>query len=72
MPPVMRSVFSSHVDRIGHDPETGELHVTWDSGKTSVYEGVPADVAHSMMNSWSVGTALRDQVKPNFKHRYGT
>ena len=42
MPPPMRSVFSSHVDRVGHDAQTGELFVQWDTGKTSVYTGVPA------------------------------
>ncbi len=70
MPPAMRDVFSSHVSTIGYDPETKELHVKWDTGKTSIYEGVPADTATSVMNSWSVGTALRDRVKSAFPHRY--
>lgn len=70
MPPPMRSVFSTHVDRIGHDAATGELHVQWDTGKTSVYVGVPPDVADEVMNSWSVGKALTERVKPRFQHRY--
>jgi hypothetical protein len=70
MPPVMRSVYSSHVNRIGYDNETGELHVQWDSGKTSVYSGVPAQLADETMNSWSVGKSLSTSIKPTFPHRY--
>lgn len=67
----MRSVFSSHVNKIGHDPETNELHVLWDNGKPSVYEGVPADLAKQVMNAGSVGKALNEFIKPDFKHRPG-
>ena len=71
MPSVMQAVHSSHVDRIGHDAATRELHVIWDSGKTSIYEGVPSDLAHDVMTSWSIGSVLTARIKPNFKHRYG-
>jgi hypothetical protein len=70
MAPTMRDVFSSHVSRIGHDPDTSELHVQWDTGKTSAYANVPAEVAQSVMNAWSVGAALREQVKGKYEHRY--
>lgn len=70
MPPVMRSVTSSHVARIGHNAETGELHVQWQDGRTSVYANVPAATADAVANSWSVGKALREQVKGRFPHRY--
>lgn len=69
--PKMRSVYSSHVDKIGHDAEANELHVKWQgSGKTSVYEGVPADLAHQVMNAHSVGQALNEHIKDNYKHHY--
>lgn len=70
MSPIMQSVFSSHVDRIGHDSDTGDLHVQWQGGKTSVYSGVPAALASDVRNSWSVGKAVREQIIPNYKHRY--
>ena len=70
MPPVMQSVFSSHVSRVGYDADTQELHVEWDSGKTSVYSGVPPDVADEARKSWSVGTFLTENVKYQFPHRY--
>jgi hypothetical protein len=66
----MRSVYSSHVSKVGHDQETGELVVQWDNGKTSVYSGVPPDLADDVMNSWSVGSALTTRIKGAFPHRY--
>ena len=70
MPPVMRDVYSSHVSRIGFSAETQELFVTWDTGKTSVYSGVPPAVADATMNAWSVGKALTADVKNTYPHRY--
>ena len=69
MPP-MRSVFSSNVDRVGHDLSTGDLHVQWTTGKTSVYSGVPAELADEVMTSWSVGGAVRSRIKGAYPHRY--
>jgi hypothetical protein len=66
----MQGVYSSQVKEVGHDPATGEMHVTWSSGKTSVYTGVPPDVADSVRTSYSVGKALSEQVKPFYPHRY--
>ena len=69
--PQMRSVFSSHIDSIGHDPDTNELHVTYKNGRTSIYEGVPADLADTVSNSESVGGAIHQMIKGQFDHRYG-
>jgi hypothetical protein len=66
----MQSVHSSHVERVGYDMEAKELHVGWKDGGRSVYSGVPADVAHDTMTSWSVGNALRTRIKPHYQHRY--
>lgn len=69
--PAMRSVSSSTVSTIGHDPKTNELHVTWKkSGKTSIYSGVDAAKAGTVMNSWSIHGALKDMVKDQHEHRY--
>jgi len=70
MPAEMKSVFSSHVEEIGYDEETGDLIVVWKSGKTSAYAGVPDELARRTMNAASIGSALRDDIKPNFAHRY--
>lgn len=66
----MKDVYSSHVNQIGHDTETGELHVIWDTGKHSIYDGVAPHTAEHVMNNWSVGKALHEQIKPNHPHRY--
>lgn len=66
----MREVFSSHVNRIGYDAETGDLLVEWDSGKTSAYAGVSPQVADDVATNWSVGSALTEQVKGRYAHRY--
>lgn len=71
MPPLLQSVYSSNVEKLGHDPETGELHVQWSSGKTSIYSNVPTQVAEDVRTSWSVGQAVNQMVKGKFQHRYG-
>jgi hypothetical protein len=68
--PPMRAIYSSHVDSIGHDPDTNTLFVKWDSGKVSAYDGVPPTLADEVSNSWSVGKALTAQIKSSFPHRY--
>lgn len=68
--PQMREVHSSHVAKVGYDAETAELFVTWDSGKTSVYVGVPPTLAAEVTNAWSVGKALSERVKGQYEHRY--
>jgi hypothetical protein len=70
MPPVMQSVYSSHVSKIGHSPDTQELFVQWDNGKTSVYSGVSAQLAEDVRTSWSIGRAIQEQIKDKFPHRY--
>lgn len=66
----MQDVYSSNVNRMGFDPETGELRVEWSTGKVSVYSGVPEDTARKVMNSWSIGKAINEHIKGTFEHRY--
>ncbi len=66
----LNDVFSSHIDQIGHDPETGDLTVVWTAGGASIYAGVPADIAEKVMGGWSVGGSLNELVKGKFAHRY--
>ncbi len=70
MPATMHDVFSSHISQVGYDADVQELYVRWDTGKVSVYQGVPADVAKDVTNSVSIGTAQRDQVKSVYPHMY--
>lgn len=68
--PQMRNVYSSHVDQIGYSPDSRELHVTWSSGKTSVYSDVPPEKAQIVMGSASIGEALHENIKGQHEHSY--
>ena len=65
-----KSVFSSHVQTVGYDSDKNELHITWDNGRVSAYEGVDEQTALQAANAPSVGKFLHSEVKPNYKHRY--
>lgn len=68
-----RNVFSSNVNAISYDTESQEMTVTWTKGKnrTSIYEGVPEQVADEATRTISVGNFLRDNVRDRYSHRYG-
>lgn len=69
--PAMRNVFSSHVDTIGYDEETGELHVTFSrTGKTAVYQNVPPRVAKDVLNAPSIGMALHTSIRGQYDFAY--
>jgi KTSC domain len=65
-----KNVFSSHVETIGFNDETGELEVTWKNGRRSVYEGVDEGTAVALANAPSVGRMLHNEIKNQFRHRY--
>lgn len=66
----LKSVFSSHISKVGYDAESKELHVEFKNGKTAVYMDVPADVAQQVTDAPSVGTALHEIIKGRFPHGY--
>jgi hypothetical protein len=73
--PVMRRVFSSHVDAIGFDADTGELHVTFQASKskparTAVYHGVSAKAAQAVIDAPSIGLALHQNIRGQFPFTY--
>ncbi len=66
-----QNVASSNVSSVSYDSDTSELEVTWmKSGKTSVYSGVPEDVAVRLANAPSVGSMLNNEIKPYYAHHY--
>lgn len=67
--PEMTHVFSSHVAKRGYDPETQELHIEWQNGSTTVYQGVPAALGVEVMAAPSIGDALHLAIRGKFKHR---
>lgn len=69
-PPEMRQVYSSHIASIGYDAEAMALHVEYSSGKTAAYEGVPPDVAESVLSAPSIGEELHRTIRGVFRFRY--
>lgn len=63
VPPKMQSVYSSHVDKIGHDPESGEFHVHYRDGTQTVYAGVTPEQARDILTSASIGKAIHRVLK---------
>ena len=70
MPPTMRSVYSSMVNRIGYDEDTGELHVQFNTGRTAIYRDVDQKTAREVMNAPSIGEAVNGSVKGRFGFHY--
>ncbi len=65
----MREVYSNRVASIGY--EDGKLIVKWaKGGKTSVYDGVPKELADQVMNAPSIGQALRMSIEGVYSHSY--
>ena len=70
MPPVTHHVHSTNIQSVSHDPDTQEMSVLWKSGRTSIYDGVPNDIADQVRRSSSVTQAVREMVIPFYHHRY--
>lgn len=68
--PTMTPVQSSNVQAIGYDAEARELHVTWRSGKTSIYGDVAPGVAEAAVSAPSVGSYISRAVRGQHAHRY--
>lgn len=67
---IWKDVLSSDVSSLGYDSETNTLLVRWAKGRTSAYEGVPADLFEDLTKAPSVGSALNELVKGKFAHHY--
>jgi len=65
-----QKVYSSHVNEMSYDEETGDLVVTFSRGNRALYSGVPPKTAREVMNAPSVGQAMHDQIIGNYPHRY--
>lgn len=69
----MRPVSSRKISAIGWDPETQELHVTFNGGKTAVYshaDGISEDTFKALLSAPSVGKAFNELVLDVYGHRY--
>ncbi len=62
-------VKSSNIAAIGHDAETGRLHVRFKSGDHYAYDGVPEDFLPRVLASNSIGRFLAGHVKGKFEFK---
>jgi hypothetical protein len=65
----MKQVYSSFVSEVGYDPATQELHVTYQRGGSTVYSGVPPEVALKILDAPSIGEALHASGLRQGDHR---
>jgi hypothetical protein len=63
-----KSVKSSNIDAVGHDPETNTLHVRFKNGGTYAYQGVDAEKHSALMSADSVGAFLHAHIKGKHAH----
>ncbi len=69
-----RNVFSSNIIRVGYDLDTYELLVEWKrTGKISAYgPDFPFTVFETLSTAPSVGSMVKNDVVPKYKHHYIT
>ena len=70
MPPELRHVYSTMVNRIGYDADAAELHVEFRNGRHAIYHEVPAEVARDVLSAPSIGQALSGAIRGKFHFTY--
>ena len=62
----MPTVSSSAIQRIEYDELSHRLQITFTSGKTYTYYGVPRSVYESFLHASSKGTFFNDYIKDRY------
>lgn len=57
---------STALSKASYDPDGGTLDITFTSGRTFTYEGVPAEVFYELRDSGSPGSFFHAQIKNNY------
>ncbi len=63
----MTPVSSSNISSVGYDADTQTLVVTFNSGRTYRYGGVPESEYTNMLNANSVGSYFANSIKNFFR-----
>jgi len=61
-----KSVESSTIRTIGYDAELELLEITFNSGATYRYTGVPATIANTLLNAESKGSYFSVNIRSNY------
>ena len=59
-------VKSSHIEAIGYDPNSRELHIEFKNGEVYSYKGVPAHYHRALSDAKSAGSTFHKVIKPFF------
>lgn len=57
---------STALSSASYDPDGGALDITFSSGRTFTYEGVPAEVFYALRDSTSPGSYFHANIKNNY------
>jgi hypothetical protein len=57
------------VQSISYDADSNAMVVTFNSGKSYAYAGVPEDVARDAANAASVGEFINSEIKGRYSYR---
>ena len=62
-------VASSNISAVGYDADTSTLYVRFTNGSEYAYDDVPQDEFDNLVNASSVGSALNENIKGQYKYR---
>ena len=65
----MIPVDSSNLSSVGYNDETYELYIRFNSGGLYVYEMVPPNVYHELMDAPSHGKYFASNIKKVYRYR---
>ena len=63
-----KSVKSSNVEAVAHDPIENALHVRYRNGGVYRYDGIDADKHAALMGADSIGSFLHNHIKGKHSH----
>lgn len=64
----MQSVSSSNLTAVGYDEESKTLRVTFRSGPTYEYKGVPKRTYEELMSADSLGSYFHSNIRSDFPY----
>ncbi len=65
---VFENVSSTVIDKIAYDFQRRQLHVSFVSGRTYVYDGVPVDTYEELLNADSQGGYFNREVRDAYEY----
>lgn len=64
----MQPVISSNIEAIGYDEPTQELHITFKTGRTYKYAGVPPQIFQMLIDAASKGKYFIENIRGHYTY----